>query len=339
MLQQQVDVAEPVASPMHEQVDATSAHGSSPVRQQTSQSHVVDAPPPALQAKTCADLPTPATIEKQKKAYLAMLDGQLQQGLIVLDNQVRFQKDYLAAQALNAKRGFSSNTAHELSVQEAALQKQYCAQTFALQEQAAKQRLQLEQQALSLTLMYQQKKAEEEMQRQKYELEQMQREMKIKLESDMKKLGISSMPQLVLSNEGVDQITMSTATMRALPDAGENAPSAPVTEAGAGAGAVAAAVAEAVAGAVAEAEAKSEELRLENEEAEEKKVEEKGRVVEVDQVYEDQAGEARGEVEHIELEHDHGVEQAKLEIPAVEDAPYDEQAKPNEENHNEENEP
>jgi len=301
MMLQHMESSEPVTVPTHEQAEHTSEHTSSP-----KPTIVLDNSPSAsLQKKCVADLPTPATIEKQKKAYLAMLDGQLQQGLTVLNNQAQFQKEYLAAQAQNQKTAFTSHTEHELRQQEAALQRQYSAQTYALQEQAGKQRLELEKQALSLTLMYQQKKAEEEMQRQKYELEKLQSDVKIQLEKDMKKLGITSMPLLVLPNEGIDQITMSTSTVRALPDGTNPAPVATGTP-------------------VANLGSEAETTKVDDEELrQDAKFLEDG---------EDKEEDKEDKEEEVELQEEHEAEHnaASPLPPAVEDGPYDEQVKLNE---------
>merc|ERR1712194_487359 len=96
-------------------------------------------------------MPDPATIAKQKDAYMKMLDEQVKQGTQVLEAQVKHQ--------------------------EMALDQQRMEQLMALRQQSAQQKAALEQQSMQLTMEYQQKKAEEEMQKQQFEMEKKQQEM------------------------------------------------------------------------------------------------------------------------------------------------------------------
>eukprot|EP00397_Hematodinium_sp_SG-2012_P060374 GEMP01078541.1.p1 GENE.GEMP01078541.1~~GEMP01078541.1.p1 ORF type:complete len:227 (+),score=44.85 GEMP01078541.1:191-871(+) len=119
-----------------------------------------------------------------------MLESQLQQATHNLDNQVRFQRDYLTAQATNQKRLFASQTDQEVREHENALQLQYREHTLSIQHHTSQKRLQLAHQALLMTLNYRQKKAEEEMARRQSELEQMQRQMQEQLSSDVKRMSL-----------------------------------------------------------------------------------------------------------------------------------------------------
>merc|ERR1719316_1656409 len=56
------------------------------------------AAPAGPPASVLASMPDPATIDKQKQGYMKMLEDQLKQGTTVLDQQVKYQKDYLYAQ-------------------------------------------------------------------------------------------------------------------------------------------------------------------------------------------------------------------------------------------------
>ncbi len=51
-----------------------------------------------------AGMPDPATIAKQKDAYMKMLDEQVKQGTQVLEAQVKHQKEYLLGQADQQKK-------------------------------------------------------------------------------------------------------------------------------------------------------------------------------------------------------------------------------------------
>merc|ERR1719258_111517 len=55
--------------------------------------------PPAPPQPLTTGMPDPKSIEKQKAAYAKMLEDQLKQGKSVLDGQLKYQKEYLAAQA------------------------------------------------------------------------------------------------------------------------------------------------------------------------------------------------------------------------------------------------
>ena len=61
-----------------------------------------------------AGMPDPATIAKQKDAYMKMLDEQVKQGAAVLEAQVKHQKEYLLGQA-DIRRVFILST-HSLFV-------------------------------------------------------------------------------------------------------------------------------------------------------------------------------------------------------------------------------
>merc|ERR1719316_884853 len=71
-------------------------------------------PPPAMPAMPAtvspqaltAGMPDPATVQKQKDGYMKMLDDQLQQSSTVLDQQMKYQTEYLAAQAGQQKKQF-----------------------------------------------------------------------------------------------------------------------------------------------------------------------------------------------------------------------------------------
>ena len=54
-----------------------------------------------------AVMPDPTIIEKQKQAYARMLEAQFNQGVSVLDTQVKNQKDYLLDQAHQQKNQFT----------------------------------------------------------------------------------------------------------------------------------------------------------------------------------------------------------------------------------------
>jgi len=60
------------------------------------------APPAAL----TAGMPDPSTIQKQKDAYLKMLDEQAKQGTQVLEAQTKQQKDFLKVQAEQQKKQY-----------------------------------------------------------------------------------------------------------------------------------------------------------------------------------------------------------------------------------------
>merc|ERR1719428_1405356 len=97
--------------------------------------HSPMAPAPSL----TAGIPDPATIAKQKDAYLKMLDEQLRQGTAVLDQQVKYQRDYLAVQVEQQKKQFLMQLDQQLKTHEMTLTQQYNEQLMALQMQAAQQ--------------------------------------------------------------------------------------------------------------------------------------------------------------------------------------------------------
>lgn len=138
-----------------------------------------------------AGLPDPATITKQKEAYLQMLEDQLRQGVLVLDAQVKHQRSYLIAQADQQKKQFTMQIDMEVKQQDMVLQQQYAEQALALQVQASQQKAALEQQALQLSMEYQAKKQEEKAMRQQYEMDLAQHEMQNRIQAEMQKLGVS----------------------------------------------------------------------------------------------------------------------------------------------------
>ena len=71
-----------------------------------------------------AVMPDPTIIEKQKQAYARMLEAQLNQGVSVLDTQVKNQKDYLLDQAHQQKNQFTLQNEMEVKQQEMAVQQQ-----------------------------------------------------------------------------------------------------------------------------------------------------------------------------------------------------------------------
>jgi len=68
-----------------------------------------------------AGMPDPATIAKQKDAYMKMLDEQVKQGTQVLEAQVKHQKGYLLGQADQQKKQFIMQIDMEVKQQEMAL--------------------------------------------------------------------------------------------------------------------------------------------------------------------------------------------------------------------------
>jgi len=63
-------------------------------------------------------MPDPSTINKQKDAYMKMLDEQVKQGASVLDAQCKHQKDYLKSQAEQQKAQFVMQIDMEVRQQE-----------------------------------------------------------------------------------------------------------------------------------------------------------------------------------------------------------------------------
>lgn len=59
---------------------------------------------PAAPVSVLANMPDPGTIEKQKQGYIKMLDDQLKEGNAVLSQQMKYQQDYLHAQADQQKK-------------------------------------------------------------------------------------------------------------------------------------------------------------------------------------------------------------------------------------------
>merc|ERR1712199_19298 len=64
-------------------------------------------PAPAPPQAVTAGMPDPATVQKQKEGYMKMLDDQLQQSSTVLDQQMKYQTNFLAAQADQQKKQFA----------------------------------------------------------------------------------------------------------------------------------------------------------------------------------------------------------------------------------------
>merc|ERR1719395_452914 len=72
-----------------------------------------------------AGMPDPATIAKQKDGYMKTLDEQLKQGTTVLDQQMKYQKDYLYAQADQQKKQYIMEVDQQVKTQEMGLSQQY----------------------------------------------------------------------------------------------------------------------------------------------------------------------------------------------------------------------
>ena len=79
-----------------------------------------------------AGMPDPATIAKQKDAYMKMLDEQVKQGTLVLEAQVKHQKEYLLGQADQQKKQFIMQIDMEVMQQSMALDQQRMEQLMAL---------------------------------------------------------------------------------------------------------------------------------------------------------------------------------------------------------------
>eukprot|EP00392_Amoebophrya_sp_AT5.2_P004218 g4226.t1 len=84
-------------------------------------------------APKTAGIPDPATVQKQRDAYLNMLEQQMKQGVMALDAQMKHQKEYLAAQAEQQKSQFAMQVDLETNQQQMALQQQYQEQKMTLQ--------------------------------------------------------------------------------------------------------------------------------------------------------------------------------------------------------------
>merc|ERR1711959_25394 len=76
------------------------------------------AAPMAPPASVLASMPDPPTIAKQKDGYMKMLDDQLKQGTTVLDQQMKYQKDYLYAQADQQKKQQAEMAKQQAELQE-----------------------------------------------------------------------------------------------------------------------------------------------------------------------------------------------------------------------------
>jgi len=117
-----------------------------------------------------------------------MLDKQLKQGVLILDAQVKHQKEYLHAQADQQLKQFDLELTLEVQQQEMQLSQQYVEQTMKLQQQAQQQKSALEQQALQLTMEYEQRKSEEEMALKQFKIDQEQFQMQQRMSLDFSRL-------------------------------------------------------------------------------------------------------------------------------------------------------
>lgn len=142
-------------------------------------------PPPPL----TAGMPSPEAIQKQKDAYIKILEDQLAQGVNALDTQVKNQKEYSAAQAEQRKKQFIMQVENQAKQQELQLLQKHAEQRLALLRQAAQQKAVLEQQATALTLEYQKKKAEEDVQNLQFEMERQHSDVQVQMVTEMHSRG------------------------------------------------------------------------------------------------------------------------------------------------------
>jgi len=136
-------------------------------------------------------MPDPATILKQKEAYVKMLDNQCAAGVSVIDGQFKHQVEYMRAHVDNQKKQLLAQMDLETKHHEVALQQQRTDQLLNLQRGFTHQRTILEQQAQSLIIQYQEKKKEEDMQKHKETMEKRQKELQEKIEKEVQKNGVN----------------------------------------------------------------------------------------------------------------------------------------------------
>jgi len=136
-------------------------------------------PRPLTGVSSTKDMPSPASIERQKKEYARMIEERLRKGIAFFDAQVRHRRNFLRSQAQQKIMQHEMYINAEVRKREMALQQEYRAQITELQRHASNQKMMVEQQAMILTMEYQQKKAQEEMERRRRLIDIVHQKMRI----------------------------------------------------------------------------------------------------------------------------------------------------------------
>lgn len=132
-----------------------------------------------------AGLPDPASISKQREAYLKALENQERQAVEVLEQQRAQQVALLRAQGDQQKKKFCLEVNQQVSQNDIVLTQQHSEQMMVLNQQYSQQRGILENQANTHIMEYQQKKAQEDMMMQQYQLQVEQHNAQLKYNEEM----------------------------------------------------------------------------------------------------------------------------------------------------------
>eukprot|EP00927_Polykrikos_kofoidii_P032317 TRINITY_DN27573_c0_g1_i2.p1 TRINITY_DN27573_c0_g1~~TRINITY_DN27573_c0_g1_i2.p1 ORF type:complete len:443 (+),score=78.98 TRINITY_DN27573_c0_g1_i2:58-1386(+) len=143
---------------------------------------------PTLPESLTHGLPDPASIERQKSCFAQGLEGQLQQGTAVLNQQLKQQTEYLYAVGEQHKRQYGLAIDQQIKQQEMQLAQQHNEQILMMQKAAQQQKSALEHQANALLLEFNQKKASEELLMQQYNFKRQHYETQLKFNAEMKSL-------------------------------------------------------------------------------------------------------------------------------------------------------
>eukprot|EP00930_Biecheleria_cincta_P096551 TRINITY_DN88383_c0_g1_i1.p1 TRINITY_DN88383_c0_g1~~TRINITY_DN88383_c0_g1_i1.p1 ORF type:complete len:313 (+),score=52.59 TRINITY_DN88383_c0_g1_i1:30-941(+) len=126
---------------------------------------------PVQPATLTAHLPDPEMVNRQKEQNFREVDEHLQQAQLLLEEQTRKEKDFLRAQAVQAKEISSGRWDQHLRAQEIAAEREYQQALAHVHESARQMRLKLEEQSSQLQLEYQTRRTQEEINRHKHEVE------------------------------------------------------------------------------------------------------------------------------------------------------------------------
>ncbi|CAE7272498.1 unnamed protein product, partial [Symbiodinium pilosum] len=126
---------------------------------------------PPQPASLTRHLPPPDVVNAQKEQNYKEVDEQLQQAQILLEEQTKREKEFLRAQAAQAKEVLAGRWDQHLRAQEIAAEQDFQKSLAQLHESARLMRLKLEEQASQLIIEYQTRRTQEEINRHKHEVE------------------------------------------------------------------------------------------------------------------------------------------------------------------------
>ncbi|CAK9032426.1 unnamed protein product [Durusdinium trenchii] len=126
---------------------------------------------PPQPASLTRHLPPPDVVNAQKEQNYREVDEQLHQAQLLLEDQTRREKDFLRAQASQAKEVAAGRWDQHLRAQEISAEQDFQKSLAELHESARQMRLKLEEQANQLVVEYQARRTQEDINRHKHEVE------------------------------------------------------------------------------------------------------------------------------------------------------------------------